>query len=150
FRSLPLEGQPGQRYSYSNSNYNLLAFIIEKVSGMSYGQFLKANIFDPLGMNDTAHDGNPAALLPNRASGFVPVGFGDLENAPFLDWSIKTGNGSLYSTVDDLYKWDRALYTEKLLKSATLERIFTEQIPGVGYGWSISQRASRKLISSSG
>ena len=150
FKLSTLESPPGQRYSYSNSNYNLLAFIIEKVSGVSYGEFLKANIFDPLGMNDTAHDGNPNALIPNRASGYVPVGIGDLENAPFIDWSIKTGNGSLYSTVDDLYKWDRALYTEKLFKRTTLERIFTEQIPGVGYGWSISQRGSRKLMSSSG
>src|SRR5262249_55535290 len=65
-------------------------------------------------------------------------------------WRIKTGNGSLFSTVDDLYKWDRALYTEKLLKRTTLERIFTEHIPGVGYGWSISQRGTRKLVSSSG
>ena len=150
FKLSTLESPPGQRYSYSNSNYNLLAFIIEKVSGVSYGEFLKANIFDPLGMNDTAHDGNPNALIPNRASGYVPLGIGDLENAPFIDWSIKTGNGSLYSTVDDLYKWDRALYTEKLFKRTTFERIFTEQIPGVGYGWSISQRGSRKLMSSSG
>jgi CubicO group peptidase (beta-lactamase class C family) len=150
FKNLPLEAQPGQRYSYSNSNYNLLAFIVEKVSGQSYGEFLKANIFEPLGMNDTAHDGNPAAILPNRASGYAAVGFGSLENAPFLDWSIKTGNGSLYSTVDDLYKWDRALYTEKLLKRRTLEKIFTEHIPGVGYGWSIGQRGSRKLVNTSG
>jgi CubicO group peptidase (beta-lactamase class C family) len=150
FKYTPLEGPPGQRYSYSNSNYNLLALIIEKASGMSYGDFLKANIFDPLGMNDTAHDGKPGVIVSNRASGYAPVGFGELENAPALDWSIKTGNGSLYSTVDDLYQWDRALYGDKLLQRATLERIFTEQVPGIGYGWSISQRGNRKLVSTSG
>jgi len=150
FKNAALESTPGQKYSYSNSNYNLLAFIVEKVSGVKFGDYLKANIFDPLDMRQTGHDGNPATLIPNRASGYVPVGFGALENAPFLDWSIKTGNGSLYSTVDDLYKWDRALYTEKLFKRKTLERIFTEHVPGIGYGWFLSQRGNRKLASTNG
>ncbi|MGH9768635.1 MAG: serine hydrolase domain-containing protein, partial [Blastocatellia bacterium] len=115
FKSKPFTMKPGERYSYSNSNYNVLAFIIEKVSGKSYGDFLKENIFDPLGMKDTGHDGKAGALIKGRASGYAPVGPSDLENASWIDWTIKTGNGSLYSTVEDLYKWDRALYTEKIL-----------------------------------
>ncbi len=150
FKHKPLIMKPGERYSYSNSNYNVLAFIIEKVSGKSYGDFLRENIFDPLGMKDTGHDEKAGMLIDNRADGYAPVGLNDLENAPYLDWTIKTGNGSLYSTVDDLYKWDRALYTEKLLKKDTLKTIFTSYVDGVGYGWFISRRLNRKTIRMSG
>jgi CubicO group peptidase (beta-lactamase class C family) len=150
FKNKPLIMRPGERYSYSNSNYNLLAFIIEKVSGKSYGEFLKESIFDPLGMNDTGHDGKASALIGNRASGYAPVGAADLENAPYLDWTIKTGNGSLYSTVDDLYKWDRALHTEKILKRSTLDRVFASHVEGVGYGWFVGRRLNRRVIRMSG
>ncbi|MCI0490680.1 MAG: beta-lactamase family protein [Blastocatellia bacterium] len=141
FKNKPLLFEPGEKYSYSNSNYNLLAYIIEKVSGLGYGEFLKQNIFDPLDMRDTAHDGYAGKIIENRASGYAPVGTLGLENAPYLDWTIKTGNGSLYSTVEDLYKWDRALYTEKVLKKSTLEKVFKEP-----YGWFISKRFNRNVI----
>ena len=147
FKQRPLSAQPGERYGYSNSNYNLLAFIIEKVSGKSFGDFLQANIFDPLGMKDTAHDSYAPALVKNRASGYVPAGVDGLENAPYLDWTMKTGNGSLYSTVEDLYKWDRALYTEKILKKSSLDKMFTKHVDGaIGYGWFISRRLNRNTI----
>ena len=150
FKDRPLNFPPGERYDYSNSNYNLLAFIIEKVSGKGYGAFLQETIFGPLGMADTAHDGAPSAVVKNMATGYVPVGFSELEEAPYLDWTIKTGNGSLYSTVDDLFRWDRALYTEKIIKKATRDRMFTPQVDGVGYGWFISRRLNRDCIRMSG
>jgi CubicO group peptidase (beta-lactamase class C family) len=151
FKQKPLIAQPGDRYSYSNSNYNLLAFIIEKVSSKGFGDFLRENIFDPLGMKDTAHDGKATALVKNRASGYVPAGADSLENAPFLDWTIKTGNGSLYSTVEDLYKWDRALYTEKILKKSSLDKMFTKHVDGsIGYGWFIGRRFERNVIRMNG
>jgi CubicO group peptidase (beta-lactamase class C family) len=146
FKNKPLDFDPGSRgYVESNSNYNLLAFIIEKLSGQTYGEFLKQNIFDPLGMNDTGHDGNPDALITNRASGYVPTGVTEVENVPYMDWSIKTGNGSIYSTVEDLYRWDRALYTERILKKASLEQMFKEQ-----YGWFNSELLNRKSVGISG
>jgi CubicO group peptidase (beta-lactamase class C family) len=141
FKNRRLIMEPGEKYGYSNSNYNVLAFIIEKLSGQSYGAFLKGNIFDPLGMKDTAHDARPQDLIPHRASGYVPAGLEELENAPYLDWSIKTGNGSLISTVDDLYKWDRALYTDKILKRATRERMFA-----VPYGWFVGKKHERRVV----
>jgi CubicO group peptidase (beta-lactamase class C family) len=150
FKNRPLAFQPGARYGYSNSNYNLLAFIIEKASGKSYGDFLRENIFDPLGMKDTAHDARPQAIVKNRAYGYVPVGRSELENAPWLDWTIKTGNGSIYSTVEDLYKWDRALYTEKILKQSTLDKLFTAHTEGTGYGWFVSRRHNRRAIRMNG
>ncbi|MDQ2922597.1 MAG: serine hydrolase [Acidobacteriota bacterium] len=132
--------EPGAKYSYSNNDYRLLAYIIEKVSGQSYGEFLKTAIFDPLDMKDTGHEGATGSLIKNRASGYKPVGVNDLENI-YIDWSTKTGNGSLYSTVEDLYKWDRALYTEKILKKSSLETLFTER-----YGWFVSEQFKRKLM----
>jgi CubicO group peptidase (beta-lactamase class C family) len=149
FKDKPLEFQPGQKYRYSNSNYNLLAYIIEKVSGQSYGDFLKHNIFDPLAMSATGHDGDAAVLIPNRASGYNPTGATDLENAPFLDWSNKTGNGSLYSTAADLYKFDRALYSEQLLKKPSRDEMF-EEAKGIHYGWSIGEQDGHKLTSING
>lgn len=146
FKNRPLTMQPGERFSYSNSNYNVLAFIIEKLSGKRYGEFLRENIFDPAGMKDTGHDDNPAKILRNRASGYVPVGVSEIENSPYLNWTIKTGNGSLYSTVEDLYKFDRALYTEKILKKSTLEKVFAAHIPGVGYGWFTGNRFNRQVV----
>ncbi len=145
FKGKPLEFNPGDRYQYSNSNYNLLAFIIEKASGMSCAEFLKRNIFDPLEMHGTGHNDRPESLLKNRASGYVPAGAFDIENAPYLDWSIKTGNGSLYSTVEDLYKWDRSLYTEKVLEKETLKKIFSEQAKGIGYPWFLGKRLNRRV-----
>jgi CubicO group peptidase (beta-lactamase class C family) len=146
FKNKPLDFNPGERgYTESNSNYNLLAFIIEKLSGKSYGEFLEENIFAPLNMKDSGHDNRPEAVLKNRASGYVPTGVSEIKNAPFLDWSIKTGNGSIYSTVEDLYKWDRSLYTEKILKKATIEKTFRE-----GYGWFDSKRFNRRAIRMNG
>jgi CubicO group peptidase (beta-lactamase class C family) len=142
FKNKPLDFNPGARgYTESNGNYNLLAYIIEKLSGKSYGEFLAENIFAPLDMKDTGHDARPEATLKNRANGYVPVGISELENAPYINWTIKTGNGSIYSTVEDLYKWDRSLYTERILKKATIEKMFSES-----YGWFNSKRFNRRAI----
>lgn len=149
FRDQPLEFAPGARFQYSNSNYNLLAFVIEKVSGKSYGEFLQQNIFEPLAMKDTGNDDGSDELVANRASGYVPVGMRDLENAPYLNWSIKTGNGSLYSTVDDLYKWDRALYADKVLSKGARDRIFTDYM-GFGYGWFVRKHFGRRVTAING
>jgi CubicO group peptidase (beta-lactamase class C family) len=150
FKNKPLDFNPGERYSYSNSNYNLLASIIEKVSGLSYGAFLQQNIFAPLDMKDTAHDSYARAIIKNQASGYQPAGSRGIENAPYLDWIIKTGNGSIYSTIEDLYKWDRALYTEKILTESSKKKMFTDHIDGVGYGWFIRKRNNRRVTDMNG
>ncbi|MFB0543667.1 MAG: serine hydrolase domain-containing protein, partial [Candidatus Bathyarchaeia archaeon] len=128
FRDKPLEFEPGERRSYSNSNYVLLAHLIEAVSGESYEEFMQENIFHPLGMEDTGNFSHEA-IVKNRAGGYAP-GPNGLINAVWYDKSFKMGSGSLYSTVEDLYKWDRALYTDRLLKKSSLERMYAH-----GYGW---------------
>lgn len=150
-RERGLESKPGQEYSYSNSNYNILAYLIEKLSGVSYGEFLNTNIFIPLGMTNTAHDSSSASILMKRASGYVPSGADRIENAPFIDWTIKTGNGSLYSTVEDLYKWSKALDHESLLQKSSLAQIFTPHNDGsIGYGWFLGKRHKREVQRMSG
>jgi CubicO group peptidase (beta-lactamase class C family) len=150
FKEKPLNFIPGEKYNYSNSNYNLLAYIIEKVSGLSYGEFLRKNIFYPLDMKDSGHDGYARAIIKNQASGYQPAGAKGIKKAPYLDWSIKTGNGSIYSTIEDLYKWDRAIYTEKILTESSKKKMFADHIDGVGYGWFVRKRNSRRVTDMNG
>jgi len=149
FADLPLEFLPGSSYRYSNSNYNLLALVLEKVTGESYGRYLRKHIFDPLGMQASGHNGDASQLIPLAASGYRPAGVADYEKAPYLDWSNKTGNGSLYSTVDDLYRFDRALNGDAVLKASTRQKYFVES-PGNRYGWYIRKRLGHRVMSLTG
>ncbi|MGE5205337.1 MAG: serine hydrolase domain-containing protein [Chlamydiota bacterium] len=149
FAGLPLEFQPGSDYHYSNSNYNLLALVVEKVAGESYGDYVREHILDPAGMRHSGHDGDARRLIPFAASGYEPAGITGHEKAPYLDWSNKTGNGSLYSTVGDLYRFDRALNTNALLQAATRQKYFVEG-RGNRYGWFVRRRAGRRVMSSNG
>lgn len=118
--ALPPRGEPGKAYFYSNSNYHLLALVIEKASGMSYGEFLATHLFKPLGMASTAHPAADAAIVDHLASGTMPAGAAGFEKPPYLDWTSKTGNGSLYSTVRDLLAFHRALQRGGVLKPDTV------------------------------
>ncbi|MFN7115720.1 MAG: serine hydrolase domain-containing protein [Saprospiraceae bacterium] len=135
FKNLPLNFTPGERYEYSNSNYNLLAFIVEQASGKSFGDFLQETFFTPLGMNDTRHRADVKQIVPRLATGYEAKGKNALQQAVYTDWSAKIGNGSLYSTVEDLYKWDRAMYSDKILPKAAREKMLTNHIDNTGYGW---------------
>ena len=150
FAGLPLEFAPGSRQRYSNSNYILLALILEKVSGESYENYLRKHIFEPAGMHDSGVDGDASRLIPLAASGYNPVGISGFDKAPYLDWSSKTGAGSLYSTVDDLYRFDRALNTDALLKRTTQQKYFVEGDDNV-YGWyTWNSRLGHRLLAAKG
>jgi CubicO group peptidase (beta-lactamase class C family) len=149
FANLPLDFPPGTNYRYSNSNYNLLALVIEKVSGESYGDYLRKHILDPAGMRESGHDGDAFRLIPSAASGYEPFGVSGYENTRHLDWSNKTGNGSLFSTLDDLYRFDRALNTDQILKTPTREKYFVEG-KGNRYGWFTRKSHGRVVMSSNG
>lgn len=135
FSGLPLEFEPGSKFSYSNSGYFLLGAIIEKVTGKSYADVLKDNILVPLQLNDTGYD-LYAPIIPKRAAGYEKQG-GTYVNAPYLDMSIPYAAGSLYSTVEDLYKWDQALYTDKLLSASVKATLFTPFLDQYAYGWAV-------------
>ena len=130
-----LEFEPGTKYAYNNSAYLLLGAIIEKVTGKTYAQALQERIFTPLGMKDSGYDVS-ATVLSKRASGYEPTATGYI-NAPYLDMSLPYAAGSLYSTVEDLYRWDRALHTDTVLPAALKQRMFTPGLSDYGFGWSI-------------
>jgi CubicO group peptidase (beta-lactamase class C family) len=136
FCSGDLQFEPGAKFHYDNSGYFLLGAILEHVSGKSYEGLLKEKIFDPLGMKDTGYD-HSAEVLPKRSSGYE-LGLGAVINAPYIDMSVPYAAGSLYSTVDDLYKWDQALYTDKLVSAELKKRVFTPGLEHYGYGWVIN------------
>jgi D-alanyl-D-alanine carboxypeptidase len=143
FKDKPLDFEPGSRFRYTNSDYNLLALIVEKVSGQRFGDFLKASIFDPQGLRSTVHDGDATRVIKNLAAGTEPDGLLDVKHLPYLAWSTKTGSGSLVSTTADLCTFARALFGGKLLQPASLAKIM--QSDGVfPYGWTDRERFGRK------
>ncbi len=137
FASGDLEFEPGTKYAYNNSAYFILGAIIEKLTGKTYEQVLKEKIFDPLGMKNTGYD-HHKTVLSKRASGYEKTLSGYI-NAPYLDMSITYSVGGLYSTVEDLYLWDRALYTDKILSAKSKELMFKPNLENYGYGFNIEK-----------
>jgi CubicO group peptidase (beta-lactamase class C family) len=141
-----LEFEPGSKYVYNNSGYFLLGAIIEEVTGQSYEDVLKEKILEPVGMTNTGYDHHDA-LIPNRAAGYEKRA-GEYVNAPYLDMSLPFAAGSLYSTVEDLYLWDQALYTDKLLSKELKELMFKPHVPAGGshyaYGWMVGEKSFPK------
>ncbi|MBK5291364.1 MAG: serine hydrolase [Acidobacteriia bacterium] len=148
FRDKPLEFEPGSKWSYSNSGYILLALVLEKASGVSYEEYMQRNIFEPAGMQDSGHD-TYEAVLKHRASGYAERN-GRLQNAPYHDMSIPIGGGDLYSTVEDMLRWDQALYSGKLAQPESIARLFTPVKNNYGYGWTVDQQFNRTRISHGG
>jgi len=140
FADKALDFTPGEKFSYSNSGYFLLGVLVEKLSGKTYEQMLQDKIFTPLNMKDTGYD-NHDDILKNRASGYQKQG-GAYVNSRYLDMSIPYAAGSMYSTVEDLYKWDQALYTTNILPKKYMNMYFKPYIPAFGrghyaYGWGV-------------
>jgi CubicO group peptidase (beta-lactamase class C family) len=140
FKDKALDFEPGSKYTYSNSGYFLLGVIIEQVSGLSYEKYLRQNIFDKVDMQDSGYDWD-STILKNRAAGYSLDKDGKHRNAPFLDMGQPYAAGSLYSTVEDLYRWDRVLNTEKVLSKKSLDAAWTPALNNYGYGWTISKIA---------
>jgi CubicO group peptidase (beta-lactamase class C family) len=135
FCSGDLQFDPGTKFHYDNSGFFLLGAILEHVTGKTYEALLKENIFVPLGMKDSGYD-HYADILPKRASGYQ-LELEGVVNAPYLDMSLPYAAGSLYSTVEDLYKWDQALYSDKLVPNELKQKLFTPNLEHYGYGWDI-------------
>jgi CubicO group peptidase (beta-lactamase class C family) len=156
FSDKPLEFTPGDRYHYSNSGYTLLAKLIETASGQSYADYLHHQIFQPLQMADSGYD-RPELILPHRASGYAPFETG-YRHAEFIDMSIPSGAGGLYSTVEDLYRWDQALYSDAVLSEASRHLMVTPAVD-MGeengsayycYGWVSDRPYNRERVGHGG
>lgn len=151
FAATPLLSPPGERFSYSSLGYVLLAHVVERAARQRFRDFLAQEIFGPLGMTST-FDGNPAGQ-PDLADGFAngePVGSLELD-------ILGMGTGSVWSTVGDLARWDRALADGEFLSDASRQAMFTPHVPvddddglvrtaGYGYGWYIATAGGRRVI----
>lgn len=129
----------GSKFRYSNSAYALLALIIQRASGQTYAHYLKANIFDPLEMTSSVAYEPGISKVPNRAFGYAKEN-GVFKPSDQSTTSAVLGDGGIYSSVEDLFKWDQALYTEKLVSKKMLKDAFTvhsanSDFPGSGYGY---------------
>ncbi|WP_256006910.1 serine hydrolase domain-containing protein [Pedobacter deserti] len=145
--------KPGTKFSYSNTAYVLLGLIVEKVSGLPFDEFVRRHIFKPLKMANSTFN-NMEGTIPNRAYGYNPkdgkLVLDDQSTASYLQ-----GDGGIYSSIDDFYYWDQALYGDKLVKRETLNEIFSpssNETPEIayGYGWYIERRYNATRISHSG
>jgi CubicO group peptidase (beta-lactamase class C family) len=143
FCSGDLEFEPGAQFRYNNSGYFILGAIIEKITGKPYEKVLEERIFGPLGMKSSGYD-HSAPIMERRAAGYEQSLDG-YRNAEYLDMSLPYAAGSLYSTVEDLYLWDQALYTDKLLSAKMKELLLKPHIEARGgayaYGWAVGKRA---------
>jgi CubicO group peptidase (beta-lactamase class C family) len=139
FADSALQFRPGEKFAYSNSGYLLLGYIIEKVTGKSYEKVLQDNILTPLHMNNTGYD-HHEPLLKNRAKGYEKRGR-TYVNANFIDMSVPYAAGAMYSTVEDLYLWDQALYANQLLRKENSDLLFGKHVSAggghYGYGWGV-------------
>ena len=142
YASGDLQFEPGSKFSYNNSGYFLLGAIIEQVTGKSYEQVLRENILDPAGMKNTGYD-HHNTIIPKRASGYskTPDGY---TNAPYLDMSIPYAAGSMYSTVEDLYLWDQALYTDKLISAQSKALMYKPFLQDYAYGWVVTNASFKQ------
>jgi CubicO group peptidase (beta-lactamase class C family) len=144
FSKKPYDFSPGSKYKYNNSGFFLLGYIIEKVSGVSYNSYLRKNIFDKLGMANTGVN-NWDTVLPMRARGYEMKGKKPV-NAEHISMEWPFSAGVLYSTVDDMYKWDRALYSNTVLSDVSKQKMFTPGKSNYGYGIIIDSAAGHTRI----
>ena len=141
---------PGSKFRYSNTGYTLLAVIVEQISGVPFATFLRKNIFQPLGMNHTTFYAREDDSDKRRAYGYSKEGNAFVRT----DWSLTTsikGDGSVYSSLDDLYKWDQALYTSRLVSRKSIARAFApavavDETTSYGFGWFVEHKRGARVV----
>ncbi len=147
--------EPGTDFSYSNSGYFLVGLIVEKVSGLSLDEFMRKSIFEPLGMGKTRR-GTDAVVIPGAVTGYESAGDSLYMDAPYLSWTWPYAAGDLLSSVDDLLKWDEALYGEELVKHEWTQKAWRSFVlldgrqTNYGYGWAVNEYRGLRLISHGG
>jgi CubicO group peptidase (beta-lactamase class C family) len=161
----PMTFRPGEGMKYSNTNYYVLGMLIERASGATYGEYLDAHVFKPLGMSDTRMDSG-ADLVPRRVRGYTSER-GNLRNAEFTSDTWAYAEGGVVTTAPDLAKLEHALHGESLLKKASIDLMWAPsklndgrdgvigdngagQPNHYGLGWFISSYKGRTLILAGG
>lgn len=143
FKDLELEFDPGSAFEYSSSGYALLTAIIEKVSGLTYAEYIQEYICQPLGMVNTGCD-DGVKIVPNLASGYSfwekPI------HSAYADMSFPLGGYGLYSTTEDLLLWDQALGSPSLLSTDSMKKMFRPYLDSYACGWMVSNILDRRCI----
>jgi CubicO group peptidase (beta-lactamase class C family) len=141
--------EPGSQHRYSNTGYAVLAMIIEEVSGKTFAGFLKENIFYPVGMSSTVAFEEGISDVPNRAFGYNDTDSGIV----FSDQSLTSavlGDGGIYTSVNDMQKWDESLSSHQLISKELQEKAWTKgktsdgEVFDYGYGWRLDEYDNRK------
>jgi CubicO group peptidase (beta-lactamase class C family) len=154
FKNQPMEFAPGTKWNYNNSGFFLLGYIIEKITGKTYAEYIQENFFTPLGMTSSCY-GSDTRIIKNRASGYQQGNDGP-ENSDYCSMTQPYSAGAIMSTVGDLYKWHQAVHSYKLVKKETIDKAFTEyklangEGTGYGYGWFLSQLQGSPTIEHGG
>jgi CubicO group peptidase (beta-lactamase class C family) len=150
----PSDFAPNEQWLYNNSGYFLLGMIIEKVSGMTYGEYVAKNLFKPVGMKSSFTD--DSNLPANTAKGYMKSGATEFKTADYVHPSIPYSAGAIFSTVDDLWKWNQAIFNYKVVKKESLEKAWTPttlnsgKLVGYGYAWSFGRLGDAKVIGHGG
>jgi CubicO group peptidase (beta-lactamase class C family) len=148
FKDRPLNFEPGSKHEYSNSNYLVLGAVIEKVTGQDYGTQLRNRIFKPLGMNDSGVD-KDGLVLPKRAKGYMNDN-GRLVPAPSESMSVPWSAGSIYSTANDLLRWERGLFGGKVLSQPSFKAMTTSGKGSYGFGVAVKTEDGMKVVDHNG
>ena len=148
FRDLPLDFPAGERHAYSNSNYLVLGLIIEQLTFQRFGEFLRENVLDPLGLKESGVDSN-LKMLPRRASGYMRRG-DEILNASYTDMSVPHAAGAMYSTTHDLRRWAEAVFGDKLLSPASRVKLLTPAQNDYALGVRVVDSDGRRRIDHGG
>lgn len=127
--------EPGTKWEYSNSGYFILGLVIEEITGKSWEENLQENILTPAGMLNSGNE-HSGRTYENQAKGYIRT-LGEYKPSKFLEMTIPYSAGSMYSTVEDMYKWDRILYSDKLLGKEYKDKMFTPVLNNYACGWQI-------------
>ena len=155
FKDEPMDFKTGEKEQYNNSAYILLGFIIEEVSGKSYGDYIETEFFDPLGMEHSSYE-ESSEIIPNRAYGYDEEEEEHYINAPYLSMTLPYAAGSLLSTTDDLRIWHNAFMSDKVISAEsrkaahTSTKLLDGKETGYGYGWDVGEFKGSPRIGHSG
>lgn len=155
FATDSLEFDPGTQWKYNNTGYVMLGYIIEKLSGLSYADYIQQHLFKPLGMKSSYY-GDVQKIIPLRATGYDRDDEGNLVNSYYLSMTQPHAAGSILSTVSDLAKWNDAVFDYKIVSKESLIKAHTPYTltdgnsTGYGYGWGIGEKYGKQTIAHGG
>jgi CubicO group peptidase (beta-lactamase class C family) len=149
FKNKPLDFSPGSKWNYSNSGYFLLGVIVEKASGKKFYQYLNENIITKRGLKNTSLD-RLDSVLAFRAQGYDKNQQGVWAHAMYISMEAPYSAGAMVSTVDDLYKWTKALHHNEVLSAASTQKMMTPYMNHYGFGIGIDSLKTHKRVSHNG